>query len=146
MPPQECDAWCQLFAKWLEVSAIRERPVQCSPEVFELGAEGQGFVVVVDIYLTFSFLLLRWKTAAAVFVVLSFSFQVWRYSSTVAMSLLSTPSIACQSQLACMIARSSVYAYFLETMFGRSEMEMLKRRDARMDPGGHRSWGVVCSL
>jgi len=40
--------------------------------------------------------LLRWKTANTVFVVLSFSFQAWRYSLTVAMSL-STPSTVCQS-------------------------------------------------
>ena len=42
-PPQECDAWCQLLAKWLDVSAIRERPVQRYSEVFGIGAEGQGF-------------------------------------------------------------------------------------------------------
>ena len=40
----------------------------------------------------------------------------------VAMSLLSTPSTACQSPSTCKIARSSAYAYFLETMFGKSEM------------------------
>jgi len=38
-----------------------------------------------------------------------------------------------------MIARSPVYAYFLETVVGRSEMKMLKRRGAREDPVGHRS-------
>ena len=35
--------------------------------------------------------LLSWKTADAVFVVLSFSFHIWRYSLTVAMYLLSIP-------------------------------------------------------
>jgi len=40
----------------------------------------------------------------------------------VAMSLLSTPSTACQSPSACMVARSSAYAYSLETVVGRSEM------------------------
>jgi len=35
---------------------VRERPVQRYSEVFGLGAEGQGFVVEVDIKLTFSFL------------------------------------------------------------------------------------------
>jgi len=35
-------------------------------------------------------LLLRWKAADTVFVVLSFSFQVWRHSPTVAMSLLNS--------------------------------------------------------
>ena len=42
--PQECDAWCQLFAKWRRVSVIRERPVQRYSEVFGFGAEGQGFI------------------------------------------------------------------------------------------------------
>ena len=54
-------------------------------------------------------LLLRWKTADTIFVVLRFSFKVWRYSPSVAMSLLSAPSNACQSPLACMIARSKAY-------------------------------------
>jgi len=67
-------------------------------------------------------LLLKWKAADTVFEVLSFSLQVWRYSPSIAMSLLSTPSTACQSPSACMIARSSAYAYFLETVVGRLEM------------------------
>jgi len=55
-------------------------------------------------------LLLTWKTANTVFVVQNFSFQVWRYSLTVAMFLLSTPSTVCHSPSACKIARSSAYA------------------------------------
>jgi len=58
-PPQELDAWCQLLAKWPKVSAILERPVQHYSEVFGLGAEGQGFVVVFDFKLTFSFLVVK---------------------------------------------------------------------------------------
>jgi len=54
--PQQYDAWCQLFAKWLEVSAIRERPIHRYSEVDGLGEKGQGLVVMVDFYLTFSFL------------------------------------------------------------------------------------------
>ena len=50
------------------------------------------------------------------------------------MSLVSTPSTACRSPSACMIAKSSGYAYFLEKVVGRSEMKMLKRRRARTDP------------
>jgi len=119
-PPQECDAWCQLLVKWLKVSAVRERPFQRYSEVFGLRTEGQGFVVVNDLSSRLASLLLRWKAADIVFVVLSFSFQVWRYSPTAAISLVSTPSTACQSPSACMIARSS--AYFLETVIGRSEM------------------------
>jgi len=60
-----------------------------------------------------------WKAGNPVFEVLSFNFHVWRYSPTVAMSLLSTPSTLYQSPSACMIARSSVYAYFLETVVVR---------------------------
>jgi len=104
------------------VSAICEGPVQRYSEVVGLGAEGQGFVIEVDFQLTLSFLLLRWKTADTVFVVLNFSFQVWSYSPSIAMSLLSTPSTACQSPSACMIARSSAYAYFLEMVVGKLEM------------------------
>ena len=36
--------------------AVRECPVQRYSEAFGFGAEGQGFVVVVDFQLTFSFL------------------------------------------------------------------------------------------
>jgi len=35
-----------------------------------------------------------------------------------------------------MITRSSAYVYFLETVVGRSEMQMLKRMAARTDPCG----------
>ena len=77
---------------------------------------------MVDIQLTFS-LLLRWKTAETAFLVLSFNFQVWRYSPTIAMSLLSsTSTIVCQSPSACMIASSLAYAHFLETVDVKSEV------------------------
>jgi len=88
------------------------------------GSEQKGRVSLLK--LTFSShlasFLLRWKTADTVFVVLSFSFQVWRYSPSVAMSLLSAPSTACQSPSAGMSARVSAYAYFLEMVAGRSGM------------------------
>jgi len=41
-----------------------------------------------------------------------------------------------ESPSTCMITRSSAYAYFLETVVGRSEMYLLKRRGARTDPCG----------
>ena len=66
--------------------------------------------------------MLRSRAADTVFIVLTFGFQVWRYSPTVDMSLLSTPSTAYQSPSASMIAISSAYAYFQEMIFGRSEM------------------------
>ena len=65
------------------------------------------------IWLSVHVKLLRWKADDTVFVVLRFCFQVWRYSPTVVMSLLSAPSTACQSPPACMIARSSAYACIL---------------------------------
>ena len=56
------------------------------------------FVVEVDFKSSRSAsLLLRWMAADTIFVVLSFSFKVWRYSSMVVVSLLSTLSTACQS-------------------------------------------------
>jgi len=64
-----------------------------------LGSEQKGRVLLLCLTLSSRLvsLLLRWKAADTVFVVLSFSFQVWRYSLIVAMSLVSTPSTACQS-------------------------------------------------
>ena len=70
----------------------------CTPRY--LGSEQEGYV---SLWLTLcsrlASLFLRWKTADAVFVVLSFSVQVWRYSLTDAMFLLSTSSTACQSPI-----------------------------------------------
>ena len=68
-----------------------------------------SFIVVVDLSSRLDFLLLRWKTTNTAFAALSFNFQVWRCSPTVAMSLLSNPSTACQSPSACMIAGSLAY-------------------------------------
>jgi len=65
---------------------------------------------------------LQQKTSNTAFVVLSFNFQVWRYLPTVAMSLLSTLSTVCQSPSACMVARSLVHAYVLETVVDKSEV------------------------
>jgi len=45
-----------LDVKWLEVLAVRECPVQRYSETFGFGTEWQGFIVVVDFQLTFSFL------------------------------------------------------------------------------------------
>jgi len=89
-----------------------------------LGSEQKGRISLLCLTLSsrLASLLLRWKAADTVFVVLSFSFQTRRYSSTIAMSLVRIPSTACQSPSACMIARSSAYAYFLETVVDRSEM------------------------
>jgi len=77
-----------------------------------LGATGQGFVVVVDFQLKFIFLVVEVMTANTVFVALSFSFHVWRYSPTVPMPLLCTSSTVCQSPSACMIAWLFVHAYY----------------------------------
>ena len=105
------------------MSAIRERPVQLNSEVFGLGAERQGFVVEVDFQLTFSFLVAEMEDRRHRFRGAELQLPSrWRYSPSVAMSLVSAPSTACQYASACMIARSSAYAYFLEMVVGRSEM------------------------
>jgi len=91
-------------------SLVRDCPVQHSSEVCGLGTKEQSFVVVVDFQLTFIFLVVKVKTVNTAFVVLSFNFHIWKYSPTVAMSLLYTPSTVCQSPSACMIARSLAYA------------------------------------
>jgi len=80
-----------------------------------LGSEQKGRVSLLKLTLIsrLASLLLRWKVANIVFVVQSFSFQVWGYSLTISVSLLSTPSTACQSPSACMIARSSAHACIL---------------------------------
>jgi len=89
---------------------IRERPVERFSEEQYLGSEQKGRVLLLCLaFNTHLASLLKWKTADTVFVVLKFSFHVWKYSFTVAMSLLRTLSTVCQS--ACMIARSSTYAY-----------------------------------
>jgi len=44
------------FGKWLEVSAMLERPAQSISEVFGFGSEEQHFVVVVDFHFTCSLL------------------------------------------------------------------------------------------
>ena len=59
------------------------------------------------------------------------------------MSLLRAPSTACQSTPACMFARSSAYAYFLEIVVGKWEVQMLKRRGAKTDPCATPFWDVV---
>ena len=133
----------RIARKWLKVSAIRERPVQRYSEVFGLGAEGQGFVVVVDFQLTFN-ILVKVEGCRHRFVVLSFIFQVWRYSPTAAISLLCTPSNACQSPSACMIARSSTYAYFLETVVVTSEVDVEEKRRQDIPVVRHSRCVVTC--
>ena len=119
--------------------------VCCPTKVCGLGAKEQGFVVVVDFQLTFSFLVVEVEDCQNCFLVLSFNFQVCKYSPTVAMSLLSTPSTVSQSPSKCMIARSLVYAYFLETVVGKSEVccRCWRKEVPGRIPEGCHSWGVV---
>jgi len=110
------------------VSAIPERPVERYSKVQYLDSEQKGIVLLLRLAFAsrLASLLLRWKNADTVFIVLRFSFQVWICSPTVAMPMLSTPSTACQSRSACTIARSLTYACFLETVFGRSALRRLR--------------------
>ena len=77
--PQECDAWCHVFGKWLEVLATHERTAQRYSELFELGEKGQGSSLKLTFRPRLTSLLLRCKIADTVFVVLSFDLQVWSF-------------------------------------------------------------------
>jgi len=135
--PQECNTWCQLFTKWLRcqryVTVLSNIPLRY------VGSEQKGRVLLF--WLTFSsclsFLLLRWRLQHC-FYSNELNLHFCRYSPTVAMSLLCTSSTVCQCLSACMIARSLPYAYcityFLENVAGMSEIQMLKKRGARMIP------------
>ena len=80
---------------WLKVSEICERPAQRYSAIFGLKAKGQGFVVVVDFWLTFSFLVVEVEGCQHLFLVMSFSFHFWRILHIVTMSLRSTPCTVC---------------------------------------------------
>jgi len=87
------------------VSAVHERPVQRNSEALGLGAEGQGFVVEVDFQLTPSFLVVEMEDRRHRFRGAELQLPCLK---------VFTSSTACQSPSACMICRSSAYAYFLE--------------------------------
>jgi len=91
-------------------------PVQRYSEVCGLGAKRQGFVVVVDFQLTFGFLVVEVEDCQHCFC--SSELQVWRYSPTVAISLLRIPSTVCQFPSARMIGR----------LVGRWRMHTIRRR------------------
>jgi len=73
---------------------------------------------VVDFQLTFSFLVVEMEYCQLRVFNVSFSFLLpsLEVFTLVAISLLNISSTACQSPSACMIARSSVYTQFLETL------------------------------
>ena len=117
------------------------------PKVFtrSLGSDQNSSISVL--WLTFTSrvasLMLRWKTADTLFAVLSFRFQVSRNSLKVAMSLLSTPSTACQPPSVWSVNPGlSAYAYFLETVVGRS---MGDRTDTCGTPLMRR-WNLFCCV
>ena len=68
----------------------------------------------------FASLLFKWKAADTVLVSLSFNLHFWRYADKVDMSWLRVPSSVSDFLAGYTIARSSAYAYFAETVFGRS--------------------------
>ena len=86
------------------MSAIRERPVHRYSEVFGFGAKGQVSSLKLSFSPRLASLLLIWKTADTVSIVLRFNVQVSKYLPVVAMFLLNTASTACQTPSACMIA------------------------------------------
>jgi len=144
-PSYERDAWCQLLTKWLKVSAVAYVSDLSNVTPRDLGSEQKGRVSFLRLTLSsgLASLLLRWKTADTVFVVLSFSFQVWRYSVTVAMSLHSTPSTACRShQHAWLLGRQHMHTFWRRCL--ASQRCRCWREGV---PGqllvGRRSWGVT---
>jgi len=87
-----------------------------------MGSEQKSRVSLL--WLTFSShlasLLLRWKTANTVFVILSFNFHVWGYSPIVAISLLSTPStVVSLHQHAWLLGRRRVYTFWRRWLAGQ---------------------------
>ena len=62
-----------------------------------------------------------------------FNSQIWKYFSGVAMFLGRDPSTDCQFS-SVLIARSSAYAFFVEILGGKSQIN--ERRGARTDPCG----------
>ena len=73
-----------------------------------VGSEQKGRVSLL--WLTFrsllASLLLRWKTANTAFVILSFNFQVWRYTPTVAISLLRDLGAGVEQPFDCLIVQN----------------------------------------
>jgi len=69
---------------------MRELPVQRYSEVFGFGAEEQGFIIVVDFQVTFSFLVVKMEDCRHCFFSIELYLPRLGYSPTVAMSLFST--------------------------------------------------------
>ena len=78
-----------------------------------LGSEQKGRVLLLYLNLSsrLACVLLGWKAAYTIFVVVNFSFQVWMYSPTDAMSLVSTPSTASLHQHAILLDRQYMHAF-----------------------------------
>ena len=105
----------------------REHPVQRYSEVFGLGAKGQGFVVEVDFQLTFSFLVVELEDCQHRFCSAELQLpglEVFTYGRHV----FAEHNFHCLSPSECMIARSSANAHFLETVFGKSGIDVEKKR------------------
>ena len=110
-----------------------------------LGSEQKSRVSLL--YLTLSSrlasLLLRWKAADAVFVVLSLSFQVWRCSLTVAMSLVSTPPLHARlHQHAWLLDGQHVHTFWRRWLAGQGCWCWREGAPGQIPVGRH-SWGVV---
>jgi len=110
-----------------------------------LYSEQKGRVSLLK--LTFSLrltsLLLRWKAADTVSVVLSFSFQIWRYSPRVAMCLLSTlPLPANLHQHAWLLGRQHMHTFWRRWLAGQGCRCWREGVPAQI-PVGRRPWGVV---
>jgi len=140
-PLKECDACCKLFRKGVEVSMSDLSSI--TPRY--VGSEQMGRVLLLCLNFSsrLASLLLRWKTTNTAIAVLSFNVQVWRYPTTVAMSLVSTPSTLCESPSTCMIARSSSYAHLWRRWLMCQRCRCWREWVPGRIPVRRRSWGVV---
>jgi len=102
-------------------------------QVCRLGAKGNGFVVMVDFQLTFSLLVVELEDCQHCLCNAELNFQV---HFRLPCHCFTPLPLFFSSPWAWMSARSLAYAHFLETMAGRSEIQMLKRCGARTDTCG----------
>ena len=93
-PPQACNDAIVKFLQsdlrsWWYVSVLSN----ITPRYVGSDQKSRVSLLCLTFISRLTSLLLRWKTANTAFVVPCFNFQVWRYSPTVAMSVLNTFSL-----------------------------------------------------
>jgi len=143
--------WRVMLASCEAVQDVGGTWAGCSRNVTPrcFGSEQKDRVLLLK--LTFSSclasLLLRWKTADTVFVVLSFSFQVWRYSPSVAIRCSAPlPPPANLHQHAWLLSRQHMHTFWRWWLAGKRCRCWIVWVPEQI-PVGLCSWGVVtCSF